>query len=155
MPRSLRKLAEKQYLTRISGVVWLLLRTWYCFLILFWGLSSRLNLGHERSFAEWLPLQLGHQRSVAVHVALLCSYPHWERLSFTVRCNVTKTVALKAPYRFWNALFGFKVQVPYPDFRGKFRLNKMEDCGRVPQDICFSMFIFETFDVFDLFMQRC
>jgi len=45
---------------------------------------------------------------------------------------MAKTVALKAFYRFWNAVFGLKVQVPYPGFRRKFRLYKMEkDWGRV------------------------
>jgi len=49
----------------------------------------------------------------------------------------------------------FQSSSTYPDFSGKFRLNKMEkDCGGVPQDIFFSMFIFESLDVFNLFMQR-
>jgi len=30
---------------------------------------------------------------------------------------MAKTVALKASYRFWNLVFGFIVQVPYPGFR--------------------------------------
>jgi len=50
--------------------------------------------------------------------------------SLTVRRNLAKTVALKAPCRLWNVLLRFIIQIPYPDFWGQFRLNKTEkDCG--------------------------
>ena len=47
--------------------------------------SSHLYLGHERSFAEWLPRQLGHVLSVTVHKAQLCSSPHLEHSSFPLQ----------------------------------------------------------------------